>query len=182
MSQLLRWAFNSLAAACVVLCVATCVLWVRSLTRFECIFWQGHAHRLGVEWSHGQMVFIGADDATLGPFIVTDRSLGWFFFGQKEATCAWADRGNPLGFGVESVVTDSVEWRFGNRTMQFVFVPVWFPLLLLGALPVYRGSLAIRRHRRRIGNLCRACGYDLRASHGRCPECGTTPVNWVERR
>ena len=45
-----------------------------------------------------------------------------------------------------------------------------------------RGAVAVssrlsRADRRRMQNLCVKCGYDLRASKERCPECGTEFVS-----
>jgi len=55
-------------------------------------------------------------------------------------------------------------------------VPHWFVALLLTPSVLWL-SAAVRRTliqtRRRRRGLCEACGYDLRASPERCPECGT---------
>ena len=51
--------------------------------------------------------------------------------------------------------------------------------LPLAVLPLGRGALVAWRRttRRQRGDarLCASCGYDLRATPDRCPECGATP-------
>jgi hypothetical protein len=62
----------------------------------------------------------------------------------------------------------------GSRTK--LAVPWW--LLAGGAsvLPGCRTSATLRRPRsRRVGS-CAGCGYDLRATPDKCPECGTEPA------
>ena len=59
-----------------------------------------------------------------------------------------------------------------------VLAPLWSWALVTGVLPALwvarrrRASIAARR---RCAGQCEGCGYDLRASPDRCPECGTEP-------
>ena len=63
--------------------------------------------------------------------------------------------------------------QFTGRTVTVVRVP-YLPLVLLTASPP---ALALLRRRRRVrAGRCPACGYDLRATPDRCPECGAAPV------
>jgi hypothetical protein len=57
-----------------------------------------------------------------------------------------------------------------------LWVPYW-PIALLTAIFPICWCLAYfrRRHRKQLGQ-CGMCGYDLRATPDRCPECGTVPV------
>jgi hypothetical protein len=72
-----------------------------------------------------------------------------------------------LGFGyAEKNITGLGGY---GRQRNLVF-PLWLPAGLLALLPC---AQAYRRQRRgQRPGLCRTCGYDLRASPGRCPECG----------
>jgi hypothetical protein len=72
----------------------------------------------------------------------------------------YVDQPNPM-----SVVTTNNYYREWNT-------PFWSLLLLCAALPVVRVGLAMRRRRVRRSGLCAVCGYDLRATPERCPECG----------
>jgi hypothetical protein len=54
-----------------------------------------------------------------------------------------------------------------------VSVPYWAVVLLFAFLPLQAVAARVRDRRRLRGGLCAACGYDLRATPDRCPECGT---------
>lgn len=58
---------------------------------------------------------------------------------------------------------------FPYQAWLVVSVWVWLPIL---AIAGYRHRE--RRRWQRLGK-CRSCGYDLRATPGRCPECGKVP-------
>ncbi len=65
-------------------------------------------------------------------------------------------------------------WHFGySRSASWIaFVPLWMPSGLFAVLLVLRLLPLLRRRKRKKLGLCVKCGYDLRASKERCPECG----------
>ena len=64
----------------------------------------------------------------------------------------------------------------GPTRGDYFSVPVWFLLLAFGGLPTWWVVRAVGARRRKRRGLCRRCGYDLRATPERCPECGSVPV------
>jgi hypothetical protein len=62
----------------------------------------------------------------------------------------------------------------GTEAIRGVAMPHWFAAIALLVLPIIR-SVKWFRHRRQVrAGCCAKCGYDLRASSGRCPECGAS--------
>lgn len=61
----------------------------------------------------------------------------------------------------------------GGPLQSSYTVPLWFVTLLLAAWPVWAVVRLVRRRRRFAEGLCQVCGYDLRETPSRCPECGT---------
>ena len=60
----------------------------------------------------------------------------------------------------------------GGTTFRVLVVPHWFLLAAPAAAQAYWLAVTRRRRRRLVRGQCAGCGYDLRASSERCPECG----------
>jgi len=64
-----------------------------------------------------------------------------------------------------------------NPTRKIIsfFIPIWL-FVLIAAIPLLRrlARIWVARERARTTR-CPACGYDIRSTPGRCPECGVTP-------
>jgi hypothetical protein len=76
-----------------------------------------------------------------------------------------------------SFFADRQSWNenSGAFSQAFVVFPHWLVFLLSAMLPA---ALFVHRLRRRRvpAHLCGRCGYDLRATPERCPECGAVPA------
>ncbi len=64
----------------------------------------------------------------------------------------------------------SVTWQARSRNVVF---PYWCALMPSLIFPTLWLARRTRHRRRRAAGRCHHCGYDLRATPGRCPECGT---------
>ena len=86
-----------------------------------------------------------------------DTTMTWGTFGSVD-TRWWPTK--SFGFSTDTVA---------------VAVPFWIPTILASSLWCffYQPVDRLRRRKRKRLGLCLECGYDLRASKDRCPECGT---------
>ena len=60
--------------------------------------------------------------------------------------------------------------------------PSWFAMIVLAILPAVAGFVGRRERQRERTGKCTYCGYDLRGSHDRCPECGMSRLGFTGNR
>ena len=167
-----------MTAVCAPLCVAMASLWVwsdvRPTPQIKMVTPTTMHHK---EW-----VVAGG--------YVTISTLAWLTANPATATASFP--GYPYGAEVSGWNALGLHWRDErmtllrpadrkvvmvlNRTTAF---SVWLgvPLLLFAIFPVWwwlRRIAKINREKRK--GTCRICGYDLRQTPNRCPECGSVPV------
>jgi hypothetical protein len=182
--RLLRILLNSLTLLSLLLCLATLVLWPRSYFANDWLHFVIPPH--GRQWtqysvsSNKGSVFVSyynfrfKSDSELQDFIrPREAPAGFSYQGYppRDNYYLTGSRLRRLGFMLEP--------EYGTREATGLYsfpraaVPHWFVGLLSAALPASRLYLILhrRRRRKRLG-LCPVCGYDLRATPDRCPECG----------
>lgn len=153
----MRRIFNILSAVSLVLCLAVGVCWVRSYWRFDTLIWTKGTRYLAVQSREGYFVFLQQPNGTV---------QGWRFSDQPLTKRGISKVVNSLGFRTHAGIMTS------KGLVRDAIVPMWFPTLVLaiGSIGIVRKVFGAGAH---PAGHCRKCGYDLRASEGRCPECGT---------
>lgn len=162
------------AVAALLIGAILALAWVRSYWVCDGVFWKDKRVMLRVVSSRARLLVgywrsVGTQDLPqvgLGYSRRLPRDFSEMQVGPEIGTGS-ARRWSRLGFVIE---------RDGGTNTRggVAIVPYWM-LLLVGGLAVFGRRLVwtpiVRRRRRRRG-LCQACGYDLRGSAERCPECG----------
>lgn len=85
-----------------------------------------------------------------------------------------------LGIGLRQILVGSSSGRVWSAGYQFYF-PMWWLALPFAVLPLIWVRRERRSRRRWLRGLCMNCGYDVRASPGRCPECGLATADRIAR-
>jgi hypothetical protein len=183
MKRIGRWLLNGLAGLCLLFFIATVVLWVRSYwawemvdcsrlyavnneTRLLYIEFVSIDHELHFDFlrcaGQGNQKYLGTDPRYIsGPPNPTDstdielqRQDGFRFYCGKSP--------NEMVWGIQCTRSWEVE----------LYTPYWFLAMVFLVLPVWR-CYRLWPRKTVDGTFCATCGYDLRASPERCPECGT---------
>jgi hypothetical protein len=95
----------------------------------------------------------------------------WGFLYEKLHVAGWP---RVVKIGIVSFTPGSV--RIRTSPGDEISTSLWALALLVAVTPhLIRDFKSKRRDRRRAGGLCPSCGYDVRATPERCPECGATP-------
>jgi hypothetical protein len=165
-----RRLLNLLTILPLLLCVAVVALWVRSFHYSHTLCWVREnapgdrftaTHLMVARGSlHAGVRRWGATGADARP---EDRP-GL----HHEIALPWHLDVNRLGFGAGA---------YGSHPGGWTAMPLWL-VAVVAAAPTAARTLMWKRRRLRKppGGLCLRCGYDLRATLGRCPECGTVAM------
>ena len=171
-SILRRRLFNCLAIVSFVLCLAMVVLWVRSYGQRDTIE-HSDANPEKMHW-----IEIGSEAGQLRVdvaevFALHAQSRGWFYYALPRRQLS-VTRASP-SFGYTRLIDAPAHDDAGGFSVRSAWFPHWLVAILFALLPALRLRSILRARRMNRPGHCAHCGYDLRATPDRCPECGAVP-------
>jgi len=178
-----RGAAGLSAAASLLLCVAVLALWASDSENFRK---RNHVWSASVRFGGVRLkLFSAFQSLSLEVYRPWDRpELAPGSRDPLAAKLAWVKRvntarravGRRFTIGRNLFLDRDAQGRTGIAgDAYFVAAPYWGVAGILAVWPAWYFTRVRKRHRqldRRRRGLCPVCGYDLRASPERCPECG----------
>jgi hypothetical protein len=148
-------------------------LWARSPRHADILmFYTPAGHLAGVASDHKGLLFCKTDvpfDGAMSLSAETMSTSSDEFLQVHELLFDPANQEQHLlGFRWSAGKLWTGQWAFGA-----LIVPYWALVIPLAILPLTGFRKAITRMRRKRRGQCLTCGYDLRHTSERCPECGT---------
>jgi hypothetical protein len=137
-------------------CLAGIVTWGRSYRIGDTLFVTHGTRCVAVTSEGGSYAF----STFLRPEVHVDR-WSWGSYSKRTGAVSAVCRLVLFGWAPEKVGAHDL------------VVPQWTVPAIFGPLPAVRIAGWFRRRRRADTHACPACGYDLRATPDRCPECFT---------
>jgi hypothetical protein len=114
------------------------------------------------------------------PLLIAERDRLWFYvpYWEMEQPPEVFSNGWPtIGkLDVKGIELYYVSVSNGRQTWWNLWIDAWAPAAITGLLPAAWIWRKVRRRQKRLVGCCSVCGYDLRATPDRCPECGTIPL------
>lgn len=192
---MLRRLFTFLSVVSLLLCLAACAMWGRSHAGWE------YAYAIGGRWGVSAVFDTGRATLKVIRYQRTPVMAGRIGFSLAEDSQAqstdpsmahdgdqllseWSDspptRSGGFGGGIfegyfrylwhRQAATTPPDFRF-----RWIAMPSWLLAAGLAVLPAIRFRKHLRIGSRHAPGCCSRCGYDLRATPDRCPECGMEP-------
>lgn len=159
-----RALFTILSAMSLIVCLASVGMWVRTGVKGDLVTWE---KRNGDSWT--LVSALGRVKLERKTYELTRKVPAWWLI-EEDAMSS-------------SMVTPESRWPAyhtqtkilgsGSVTQRAIIIPYWSSTLAGAILPGLWVWRRWKQKRDRKAGLCQKCGYDLRASPVRCPECGT---------